>query len=534
MKKLLIVLICALLIMLTACDDKSATDAINTTVEEETTATNYVIDEISGIEGYSYIGAGAVTETESNTRSVHSHYEKKILGIRKSDGKAEPVKFKNKKGNEIPSSPSVTAELVTEKFNFYKLSYDSSDYYETDFVSAPGDLYCIESSNGAIYKLDGITGLYAERGNYDYYDGLFVGSFIFEDGTEYLCKVYMEGSEIKIDKKIDTKDFPEFKQVFMDRNKNIFAYEINNGYLYNDSTRDSLRYVRSLKYIYGTNGKYYKINVDVILGYNRVVYYNACVRHTADGNDYSRIMSLKKYLHYYVLDIDGNYKVFGPYLMDYYNIEDLSDGRVKYTIKEPDTTYEKWYGSSFIGTPCYDDIDLAYTEDFLPPELARSEYGPYLCWHHSDLIDVIGNKYIYLTSSHTDYYGDFYRLIAVTYSDDECMKYDVNNMMTDDVNELTVVIPLQWAYGNKKFYFFENDELKVVDVVKETKTTISNREIVKYHSIGTVNNNKIAFQGTNSSGDKLYYEIDPSDDSITLLETTTPTYSSVSFKPINQ
>lgn len=142
MKKLLIVLFFTSLLFLTACDDKSAVETATTQKEEEETVVtiDYVIDEISDIEDYSYIGAGAVTETESNTRSVHSHYGKKILGIRKSDGKAEPVKFKNKEGNKIPSSPSVTAELVTEKFSFYKLSYDSSDYYETDFENAPGDL----------------------------------------------------------------------------------------------------------------------------------------------------------------------------------------------------------------------------------------------------------------------------------------------------------------------------------------------------------------------------------------------------------
>ena len=216
------------------------------------------------------------------------------------------------------------------------------------------------------------------------------------------------------------------------------------------------------------------------------------------------------------------------------NIEDLSDGTVKYTIKTSDTTYEKWYGSTFIGTPCYDDIDLAYTENFLPPELAMSEYGPFLCWYHSDLLDVIGNKHIYLTSGNNSYYGDFYRLIIVTCSDQESTKYNVNNVMPGGIGEFEVVVPVQWAYSNKKLYFFENDELEVVDVIKETKTTIPNREIVKYHSIGTVNNNKIAFQGTNSSGNKLYYEIDPYNDSITLLETTTPTYSSVSFKPISQ
>lgn len=197
--------------------------------------------------------------------------------------------------------------------------------------------------------------------------------------------------------------------------------------------------------------------------------------------------------------------------------------------------YQKEYGSTFIGTPCYDDIDLAYTEDFLPPELAMSEYGPYLCWYHSDLLDVIGNKYIYLTSGNSNYYGDFYRLVVVDYSDQTHSAYDINNIMTTEhKNEFVVFVPLQYAYRNGKLYFFENDQLKVFDVIKETKTVFYNKEIVKYHSIDTVNSNKIAFQGTNSSGNKLYYEIDPSNDSITLLETTTPKYSSVSFKPINQ
>lgn len=526
MKKLLIVLICALSIMLSACDDKSASDAVNTTVEEETTATNYVIDEISGIEGYSYIGAGAVTETESNTRSVHSHYGKKILGIRKSDGKAEPVKFKNKEGNEIPSSPSVTAELVTEKFNFYKLSYDSSDYYETDFVSAPGDLYCIESSNGAIYKLDGITGLYAERGNYDYYDGLFVGSFIFEDGTEYLCKVYMDDTEIKIDKKIDTKDFPEFKQVFMDRNKNIFACAVNEYYTNKESA--NLSYIYMLKFILSNSNKLYKMNDWVILGFNRVVYSYRTAEHLLGGEtpEYSNVKSYKEYLYRYIY-VDGKYTILDNNYPEYYDTEELNDGTIKFTVKEGSPEYiSSQYGTTFIGTPYYKNLDLAYTTDFYPPELINEgcwHGDPYHNWYYSELLDVIDDKYIYITKA-DNYYG----IIVATYSDSEHMKYELDFTLSN-----RTPLPLSWVYGEGKVYYFKDGALMVLDIATKTSSKFENQDIIKYHSIEKVNNDKVGFQGTNSDAEKVYYEIDPKDDSITLIGVT-PTYSSVSFKPINQ
>ncbi len=494
MKKLLIVLICALSIMLSACDDKSASDAVNTTVEEETTATNYVIDEISGIEGYSYIGAGAVTETESNTRSVHSHYEKKILGIRKSDGKAEPVKFKNTDGKDILVSPAVTAELVTDGFAFYKLSYSSTDYHDADFKSADGDMYCFSLDNGYIYKLDGVKSMYTDLGNYDYYDGLFVGSFIFEDGTEYLCKVYVEGSEIKIDKKINVIDIPDFKKVFLDRNKNIFAWEYPYPHFTIEQKENTnLSYTYILKYILSNKGKIYARGNDwIMLGFNRVVYGTGTAQYRDDGNN-NNIITDYSYVH---------------------------------TLKE------------ILSSSKYSDLDLAYTTDFCPTELDYYSWtccmhGPYHNWYYSELLGVIDGRYVYLTRA-TNYYG----LIFVKFLDDNHMEYRLEFCLNkspgggaDSVwgDEITH----QWIYSDGKIYYFRGDSLHVVDIKNETNTVFSNDDIVKYHSLEKVNNNKVGFLGTNSYAEKVYYEINTADDSITLIGVT-PTYSSVSFKPINQ
>ena len=519
--------------------ESASSDVTPTDSGAEVASEPLVIKEISEIDSYSYIGVG--TDNESTTRAVTANLGKRILGIRKSDGKAEAVRFKDRKGRLMESSPCVTAELTTESFSFYKLSYETSDYYGTDFISAPGDMYCFCSDNGYIYRLEGITGMYAERCNYDCYDGTFIGSFIFEDKSERFCKVYIKDGEIQIDKKIDVKDFPEFKMVFMDRNKNVFAY-ITHGM----QRGDVMSYCYPLKYILTNNDKICAIDEWVILGYNRVVYGNRGARYSAIGVfDASNVRPLKEILNRYVL-VDNKLITLSLEDLNYYDIENLDDGTLRYTSNGSDvkstvagttqTAYE-YYGTTFTGKPYY-NIDLAYTTGFIPPELCYESWsncneGAYRNWFYSELVDTIGNKYIYMTASYDynrKYTYNHYGLTVVEFSDTNPLEYTVNfcsggNQRYEITND--------WAYGDGKIYFFKDNVLRVVDIEADTNTLFTNSDIVKYHSIERVNNNKVAFLGTNSDASKVYYEINTSDDSITLLGSS-PTFSSVSFRPINR
>ena len=298
MKKTFALLLFFTIILFASCNGDSAATLSTETPAEPSATEPLVIKEISDIDAYSYIGVGTdnQSDNEDGTKGVHQNMGKRILGIRKSDGKAEAVRFKDKNGNLMPKSPCVTAELTTESFSFYKLSYETTDYYEADFSSAPGDMYCFCSDNGCIYKLEGITSLYSDLGNYDCYDGTFVGSFVFSDASERLCKVYIKDGNIKIDKKIDIKDFPEFKNVFMDRNKNVFAWEsIDSHFFLSNQYR--------VKYILSNTDRIYKIISDVVLGYNRVVYGSGTVQYYDDRTDTSYVKTLKESLTEYDIDL---------------------------------------------------------------------------------------------------------------------------------------------------------------------------------------------------------------------------------------
>lgn len=526
MKKLFLVLLVLSVLLAVSCDDNKNSSAV----------TNTVISKISEIESYSYIGTGV---EESSSRSLKDRRGKKILGIRKADGRAEPVRFRDRDGNEIPSSPSVTAELVTDGFTFYKLSYSSADYYDSDFKSADGNMYVI-SKNGDIYYLEGISFMYGEIGNYDYYDGLFVGSFRFDDGSEYMCKVYLNGSELKIEKKINIDDFPDFKNVFIDSNKNIFACEKTMNDRYFMSSNLTIKHILSNKgKIYSTIIAPHEVSLSsVMLTYSRVVYMSNSARVYNDNTfEYNDVSSLREYLSSCYLI---NNRIF-KFDKDKYDIEEQSDGTVHFTIKEGTADYYK-LGSEFTGTAYYKDLDIADTPDFIPPELAyapwsRANNGPYHNWYYSRFLGIIDDSYVYITedNNHDKYFAC---IVKVKYSENNPLEYTVNFCpSTTEMNSTTETwgdeISLDWLYSDGKIYYFRENTLRVVDIEKETNTVFSNSDIVRYHSIEKVNNNKVGFQGTNSYGKKVYYEIDPTDNTIELIGTT-PTYSSVSFNPINK
>ncbi len=494
---------------------------------------NKNIKAIDSLSSYSSIGAGLVNEDSR----AFGNGKMKMLGIKKHSGEASVIHFVNENGNVISEDHYFTASLTSDTFSFYKIMFKDIGYidfaYEgNNFEAAAGELYCLNNENGSIYKLEGVQSMNAGFGEYDCYNNVFVGSFKFQTGETLLCKVYVDNGELKIEKKLNLDDFPEFKHIFMDAKENIFAYD--------DTYLDNIyHWGFPVKYILSNNDKVYSVpNFLCMLGFNRVVY-NATGQYQyghGERPDENNVQTMKALLEkHYLIETGtkaGEYSVLNS---NFFDVEPLEDGKIKVTAKS------EGYDAQFNGVwnPVFKDIDLAVTADFIPPELAIEHWnscmhGPYMNWGYSKLLGNDGETYYYITRCHTQNGIEYTNYVnKITFTNKDHSTYTMEDV--GDSNRDSTwgdYITDDFAYGNGKIFYLRSNVLRVVDLKNETNTVFANPIIVRYHSIERADNNEVMFVGTNTSAEKMYYKINTDTMEISLIGTN-PTFSSVSFHPIS-